>query len=364
MRAAFLYAGGRAARLPLVRAASAPTEFFYGAIELAAQGWETAHFELDGLTPSLFARGVAAVVPRSILPVKTDVSLVARVGQLCGRLNEFDGVVATTGNLAFAAAFWAKAGSLRPPVIGIHCGTLDYHHSWWRRQGSAALLRRTQTMLFGDAEQEPFQRFFALPPESVTVNHFGVDTAFWHSAVSPGKGGYVLAVGNDGRRDYATLLAAAAKIAAPIRIVTQRQLPTPLPPNVTVVSGSWHGAELSDEELRALYQGASCVVVPIVKTFQPSGQSVTLQAMACGCPVVLTDFPGLWSEEQLQEGRNVLLARLGDAHDLAEKINQLLGDTHRGAVLGAAASAMVREQATIAGYARRLGTLLAALRRR
>ena len=359
MRVAFLYAAGRAARLAAVQAGRAPSEFFYGALELAAQGCAVEHFEVDPATAPPAAHALGRGLPRSLLPVKTSAPLIAAVGRICSRWREFDCLIATAGNLAHAAAFWRRAGRLRVPIIGIQSGTLDYRHGWWRRRFSAALLRQTHTMLFGDAELEPFRRFFSLPAGGVSVNHFGVDTDFWQPVLAGACEDYVLSVGNDGRRDYATLLAAAPAIGAPIRIVTQQELPGPLPPNVTVIRGNWREASVSDEDLRELYRGAACVVVPVVDTLQPSGQSVTLQAMACGKAVVLSRFPGLWSARQARDGENVLLAAVGDPADLAAKTRALLENPARAASLGAAASAMVRKEATIEGYARRLAHLIA-----
>ena len=46
----------------------------------------------------------------------------------------------------------------------------------------------------------------------------------------------------------------------------------------------------SNIDLRKLYQDASIIVIPIRDVFQPSGYSVTLQAMSCGKPVILPKF--------------------------------------------------------------------------
>jgi len=325
-RVAFVYIKGRLARLPEVRSGAAPTEFFYGGIELERKGWQIEHYEIDPDSPGDFlARALAYLFPLNCRPVKMDPRLLTRGAGLAERLNACDCIVATAGNIAFALALLAALGRIRRPVIGIQCGVLNYPHNFIRKVISRRLLARMQSMLFADGELAEMRAVFALPPERIVANEFGVDLAFW----KPGDGttgDYVLSVGNDGQRDYETLLRAAPEIGCPIRIITRRPLPRPLPANVTVIAGSWHGRELDDAALRDVYRAARCVVVPIRPTRQPSGQSVTLQAMACGTPVVLTETAGLWSRAVLESGRNLLLARPGDAADLAEKTRLVLND--------------------------------------
>jgi glycosyltransferase involved in cell wall biosynthesis len=262
--------------------------------------------------------------------------------------------VATTGNLAFAAAAAKLRTGFRAPVLGIHCGTLDYRHNALRRARSRRLLQASHTFLFGEAELQPFRDFFALPETAVSVNQFGVDLAFWRPAAEPATGEGVFSVGNDGRRDFPTLITAAPEIGAPVRIVTRQTLPENLPANVTAQRGSWHGAELTDAGLRELYQNAACVAVPIVRTLQPSGQSVTLQAMACGRPVVLADFPGLWNRAALRDGENVLFYPAGDGAALARQVRRVLEDPALAGRLGTAARESVERHGSIGDFAQRI----------
>jgi glycosyltransferase involved in cell wall biosynthesis len=185
------------------------------------------------------------------------------------------------------------------------------------------------------------------------VNLFGVDTSFWRPDLAV-KRDIVVAIGNDGRRDFATLVAAADRIQASVHIVTKLPLPETLPANVTHHRGSWHGSELSDERIRELYQRARAVVVPLQPTNQPSGQSVTLQAMACGAPVVLTETEGLWSREQMAEGRNVLLVRPGDSAQLAARVQEVIGDEVAIARLGHAGRQTAEQSGSIEFFAQRI----------
>jgi glycosyltransferase involved in cell wall biosynthesis len=87
---------------------------------------------------------------------------------------------------------------------------------------------------------------------------------------------------------------------------------------------------------------------------QPSGQSVTLQASACGRPVVLTHTRGLWDTEGLRDGDNVLLVPPEDPDALVAAVERVLADPSAAAAMGRAARATVEASATVEGYAARL----------
>jgi glycosyltransferase involved in cell wall biosynthesis len=351
LRLAFLYMKGRAARRSEVERGMAPSEFFYGAIELARAGHEISHLELDAeAAEDLTGRVLGRILPSFARPVKMSPSIVVQTLRLARQLNRADCLVATGGNVAFALAALARAGIIRRPIVGIQCGILNFPHSRARRWLSRALLLKMHTLLFGEAELQPMRRFFDLPEEVISVNLFGVDTDFWrpHSGTLRD---IVLAIGNDARRDYSTLLAAAERVSLPVHIVTKVPLPSVLPANVIHHHGSWQGEELSDAQIRALYQRASVTVVPLHPTSQPSGQSVTLQAMACGSPVVLTETEGLWSRQQLEDGRNVLLVRPGDSGQLAARIGELIEDPGLAERLALAGRAGVERNGSIGEFA-------------
>ena len=351
LKIAFLYMKGRLARLSEVERGTAPTEFFYGAIEMAKRGFDVTHFEIDPDQPATFAdRVLGRFWPGFARPVKMDSNIVTQVHRLADALNTADCLVATGGNIAYALAALSCLGIIRKPVVGIQCGVLNFRHGYLRREISAMLLRRTHTLLFGDAELEPMRQFFHLPDKAISVNLFGVDTGFWRPDPAIPRD-LVLAVGNDRRRDFQTLVEAAGRIPAPVHIVTKLPLPEPLPSNVVHHRGSWHGSEISDERVRELYQRARAVVVPLHNSNQPSGQSVTLQAMACGAPVVLTETEGLWSRAQIENGRNVLFVPPEDGTSLADRVRELIGSDDAIERFGRAGRETVEQSANIGHFA-------------
>ena len=102
----------------------------------------------------------------------------------------------------------------------------------------------------------------------------------------------------------------------------------------------WRG-RVEDAELPVLYSSVAALVLPSTGLSESFG-IVQLEAHACGTPVVSSELPGV--SEVNPDGVSGLLARPGDADDLAGKLKLLLGDADLRAKLGAEARRRVREQ--------------------
>ena len=63
-----------------------------------------------------------------------------------------------------------------------------------------------------------------------------------------------------------------------------------------MIKGHWNKQLISDEELRKIYSDASLSIIPIRNSYQPSGQSVALQSMSMGVPVMITYTDGFWDK--------------------------------------------------------------------
>lgn len=358
MQLAFVYAQGRLQRLDSVRAGRSASEFFYGSEELRALGHEVGLFEVArDASPGWPARAVDYLFSKGLLPNRTRGWVLLGARRLLRELNRYDVVVATSTGLAFSLGIWKTLGLLRPQIAAIHCGIFNYHPNALRRRQISFLLRRMWSVVFGEAECPPMRTEFGIEPERMRVNSFGVDTRFWAPAELPRDEGYLLAVGNDSRRDYDLLVRVAAQHPWRVILVTRLPVATPIPPNVEIRAGSWHREALTDLELRELYRGASCVVVPLLDSLQPSGQSVTLQAMACGKPVVLTRTRGLWAPAAMRDGDNVVFTAPGDPDGLARAVEGLLRDPAARERIGRSARRTVEGQFTIDLFAARMDDL-------
>jgi glycosyltransferase involved in cell wall biosynthesis len=355
VKIAFVHYPGRLARVEAARMGEAPTEFLFGAIELEREGHEVSHYEVDpgARVGPVAVRLIDGMAGRGLLPPHLSAASLRATRRLRGKLARVDVVVATTTGTAMALAAWRAAGLLRRPLVGIVAGLVNDPWRAPRRWTTRALLGRMHPVLYGEGELGPLLERAPALADRVHVNTFGVDTSFW----TPGKGARssdVVAIGNDGHRDWETLLQAAPLIPTRIRVFTRHAKPDALPPNVTWEPADWHQQLLSDDDVRELYRTAAAVVVPVCDVPQPSGQSVSLQAMACGCPVVLTRTRGLWAPGKLRDGENVLLVPPADASALAESVNRLLADPSLATTLAGAGQEAVLADATVSRYAERL----------
>jgi glycosyltransferase involved in cell wall biosynthesis len=128
-----------------------------------------------------------------------------------------------------------------------------------------------------------------------------------------------------------------------------------IPPHVEVRSGvSW-------AELRLLYAGAACVVLPLRgpgyrQGTEGSGLTALLEAMASGRAVVATDRPVL--QDYAQVGESCLFVPPEDPAALRHSIEAVLEDRQLAEHLGARGRELVEERFTSRALAGRLAGLL------
>jgi len=202
-------------------------------------------------------------------------------------------------------------------------------------------------VVLGAGAAAPLRDEFRLKEREVVIVPFGIDEEFWSPGPQGQEADFVLSVGSDPARDYETLLRAWS--GGDLRIVSRKEIPKGL-----VVKGVSVGSEYDDLQLRDLYQGAQFVVVPLVDVSQPSGQSVTLQAMACAKAVILTRTAGLWDPDALRHMENCYLVEPGDVQGLRDGIEYLKCHPTVTRRIGAAARQMVEERWTSRGFAERM----------
>jgi glycosyltransferase involved in cell wall biosynthesis len=199
-------------------------------------------------------------------------------------------------------------------------------------------------------------RRHGLDPDHVHTVELGADEHFFASSGAP-REDYVLAVGKDLARDYATLAAATAEGGFRTIIVAHRRNIEGLaiPPSMEVRHDqTW-------AELRDLYAGAACVALPLHDSraavgTDGSGLTAILEAMACGKAVVATHRPAL--ETYLEDGKTGAFVPSEDGSALAGALSRLLEDGHTATALGAAARAAVERRFTTRSLAARLAPLI------
>jgi glycosyltransferase involved in cell wall biosynthesis len=135
-----------------------------------------------------------------------------------------------------------------------------------------------QILVLSESAKNELQNYIGIDAGKIMVFDFGVDINFWtFKQTKKEDNDYILSVGNDMNRDFQTLINSLASYYK-IKIVTKQKI---VNENVEIYNN------VTDIELRNLYQNARIVVIPSKKVMtESSGLSSTLQSMACGTPVV------------------------------------------------------------------------------
>lgn len=261
------------------------------------------------------------------------------------RLNGYRTLFASTDGFGMAIALLMQLGLLRVHLVYLIMGLIEPEEARWRRRFLSWLLRDVTLAAQSWSEVEFLSRVL---DSRVNVRRYvlGVDLGYW----SPGEPEstlpipidepFVFSIGNDGKRDYATLVKAWLPEFPRLVIVTRLPVPE-AGGNVTVIKGDWYQQPLTDAEVRDLIRGSQFVITPIRQTMQPSGNTTTTQVMACGKAVIVSDIQGLWRRDLLVDGKTCLLVAPGDADALAEAVQRLVDDAGLAKSIGDAAGEMV-----------------------
>ncbi len=359
---AFLFKEGRQARL--TAGVSGPREFFYGYTEIVKGDLAVSFVEepdLGGGFRSRWMERLATTATHGVAGLNAESMSRFLSQRSLSVLNQHRVIVATTNSQGLSLALARALGRLRSKVLLIAMGVLDPAAPALRTHICRRLLRHVAIAPISKGE-EKFLRQRLGPDQDLAYLPFGVDHRFW---VPPPphhhQDDYVLSIGNDPRRDYKTLAQAWGPEFPPLKIITRLHVP-PSPGNVEVIAGDWNSSLLSDQEIRSLIQGARFVVLPLRQTIQPSGQSVCLQAMACGKAVILSDIDGLWDRDVMVDGASCLLVPPGSIEGLQTAVQRLLGNPRRSQDIGVRARMAIEKDLNVnimaSAMERRLNELL------
>lgn len=344
MNIVILFPGrGRMDRLDGQADGTTPREFFYGMNALAEDGhiagfadsrsdpsglWPELHLKWEILRNRLMRYGTSTERVRAVLPeLTTNDMAVSFTDGFSISLGQNARALGTTARLVGGFHGISTFTQRTPPAF----------RALAEARTRAGLHGLDHAFFFGDTDRQYAIDTYDLDPARTSLFRFGIDTAFWTPAPSAddGRDGVLFAAGSDPSRDYATLLAAHCE--APLRILSGLSLDIPAGKAVEQISGSFHDMAITDDVLRDIYRRAALVVVPLKDVLQPTGYSVTLQAMACGKPVILSDIRGLWDREAFVSGQNCILVPPGDSNALETAIASLLNDDALRLKMGAAA---------------------------
>tara|TARA_B100000579_G_C22799900_1_gene839162 strand:+ start:553 stop:1665 length:1113 start_codon:yes stop_codon:yes gene_type:complete len=158
---------------------------------------------------------------------------------------------------------------------------------------------------------------------------FCVDTKFWSSGNSHVQvSNNILFVGNDGMRDYKFAIEIAENMPDyQFTFITKNINHEDLKSNnIELINGLWSEETLTDNDIKNLYIKSALTIIPIKESLQPSGQSVALQSMSMGVPVVITKTEGFWEPNVYLDEKNIVFTEKNDISEWKNKIIHTLSN--------------------------------------
>ena len=157
---------------------------------------------------------------------------------------------------------------------------------------------------------------------------FCVDTNFWQRSKNYTINKNILFIGNDGKRDYELVEQIAEKLKDIKFTFVTNQIKSTNCKNVNLINGTWANEKLTDQEIRDLYTKSRLTIIPLKESLQPSGQSVTLQSIATGTPVIITKTSGFWDETNFSNSENIFFNYENTLNSWCDQINKIYHDTN------------------------------------
>ncbi len=164
---------------------------------------------------------------------------------------------------------------------------------------------------------------------------FCIDTSFWFdqnkNLQKKQNKKTILFVGNDGKRDFSHVLKLAKEnLELNFIIISSNSIFNSIKdsPNITYLNGSLFNSKISDNDLKEIYTNSSLTIVPLTNSLQPSGQSVTLQSLACGTPVLITKTDGFWDFDSFNES-NITFLNDNSVESWSSELTNLLNNTEK-----------------------------------
>jgi glycosyltransferase involved in cell wall biosynthesis len=182
-----------------------------------------------------------------------------------------------------------------------------------------------------------YAEVFGWSAEKVSFVPFHTDPRYFSYINNDAEENYILSAGRS-FRDYQTLILAARNISMPVVIVASKSSINQknLSKNITIKY------DISLDELSKLISKAKIVVLPLQNQKISIGQSVLLQAMSMGKPVIATNTNA--TVDYIEHNRNGILVSPGNAEELESEIKKLEKDRDLRTRIGKQALRDVREK--------------------
>lgn len=322
MHIKYIFKSGR--KIRLASASKYPKEFFYGYFHLIKKGYNVDLIEESDLGINKKKDFIFRIIDKFFailigIPIKPFFNLLKKKN--LDSLNSSDILVVSTRTLGLTLGLLKNIGILKKPVLFFVMGLIPYKKNYFRNKLYKFILKDVNLVCISRNEKKYLEINFKY--DKLSYIPFGVDNQFWQSNKNNELNEkYVLAIGNDYARDWQTLIDSWDLNFPNLKLVTNLPITTSKK-NIKIVKGNWEEKVLSDLDIKKLYNNCFYVVIPLKDTIQPSGQSCCLQAMSCGKPVIMSDIKGLWDENLLVNGKNILLVKPNSVNALKSAIKEI-----------------------------------------
>jgi glycosyltransferase involved in cell wall biosynthesis len=260
-------------------------------------------------------------------------------------------------------ALFPLAGRSRPRlrivVLNYGLGLIYDRSSPARRRLLKASLRSAATVIcLGRSQAEHAIERIGVDPRRVHAMIIGVDERFFDARppTIPPSEPYVLTVGKDLSRDFATFAHAVSSLGIRSEIVAQ-------PRNLTGLTFPARSrvSQPSFLDLRELYAGAAAVVLPQRHDGYPYGSeagglTTLLEGMAMAKPMIVSDRAVL--RDYISKGENALIVPPENPAALREALERVLADEQLASTLGARARATIETRHAMRDFTQRLVPVL------
>lgn len=206
-------------------------------------------------------------------------------------------------------------------------------------------------VFFSPNQADVYRDVLGIPDERLAPVPFGIDDTYF-TPQDVDDQDYVLAVGRDRGRDWATLFAAVRDTELKLKVACRPEdiEGLELPSNVEYVGF------LPLDEYRDLTAAARVVVVPTKVRAYPTGQTVLLEAMALARCCVVTDTPAM--RDYVEDDATALVVPPADPPALRAAIERAYDDTGLRRRIGAGARLSVEERFNSVAMWKRIAELV------
>ena len=333
----YIYQAGRTARLDNMN--SSAKEFFYGYFDVKDKLNDVILLEFDLLSNNRFTNYLNQFLRKiSGLPFFSDLIVNKKNKKT---LLESKTIVSTNQRVGFSILpmLWLNSTKNINSIVFVmglfNNNPKNFIKKFFREFFIKLFMKTFKNIIFlSSGEYQYVKNSFPQYNNKTHFLSFSIDQNFWTFENSPQSNQHdknVLFIGNDGKRDYGFVIELAKEMPNVnfIFITKQIKIDEIKSKNVRLLNGKWDDLNITDLDIKNYYQNSSISIIPIIESLQPSGQSVALQSLSMGVPVLITKSDGFWEPNLFEDSKHIIFVDENNVDLWKEKIENILEDTEK-----------------------------------